>query len=295
MSKLQGVFVVLSTPMHSDGSINYDGVESNLKHLLEQNVQGIMVCGALGEYLTLDYKERKELSAFVLEKVAGKVPVIVGTITARADLTIELSNHVADLGAAGVMVLSPPGSGIEQEEIYAYYKQVAENVRLPIMVYNNPGSSGLDIEVDTLARIADLPNVECIKESSGDVKRVSQIVAELSDKITVFCGWEDMCFESFAAGAKGWVCMGGNFAPNMTRDIFTTAVEKGDWDGARKLYHGYLPVARYLETAGKVVQTTKYFQEKMGLTGGTARSPRQPLTNDEKAAIEKLIASVDLR
>ncbi|MTI15958.1 dihydrodipicolinate synthase family protein [Rhodobacteraceae bacterium RKSG542] len=293
MEKLQGVFVVMTTPLLEDQKINFDGVAKNIEHLISQNVHGLMVCGALGEYLTLDLAERKELAAFVLKTVAGRVPVIVGTISARADITIDLSNHAYEHGAAGVMVLPPPGSGIEQEEIYQYFKTVSDNVKVAIMAYNNPGSSGLDIDFDTLSRIAKLENVKYIKESSGDIKRVTRIAYELADDIAVFCGWEDMCLESFNAGASGWVCMGGNFAPNMTRDVFDL-VKKGEGAAAADLYKKYVPVARYLENAGKVVQTTKFFQEEMGLVGGIARNPRLPLNEDEKAAIRALIKERDL-
>jgi 4-hydroxy-tetrahydrodipicolinate synthase len=294
MNKLKGVFVVMVTPFKENGEIDFVGIEANIESAISNNVQGLLVAGALGEYSSMDIEERKSLTEFVLKKVNGRVPVVVGTTTNRTEWTIELTNHAEECGAVGAMILTPPGSGLMDEEIYQFYNEVTNAISLSVMVYNNPGSSGMDLEFDLLSRIAKLPNVECVKEASGDVKRISRIADELRGEIEPMCGWEDMHYESFCAGAQGWVCMGANFAPNITRDLFTLIDENKDYEAARKLSQKYLPVARYLETAGKVTQTCKHIMEKRGLVGGYCRRPKQPLTIEEKNAIDDLLATVEL-
>lgn len=293
MAALQGVYIVLATPFLKDGGVDFEGFGKNLDHYAQTKVHGVMVAGALGEYLSMSVDERKELVEFAAKRLAGRIPFMVGATAHRTGHVIELSNHAKAHGAVAVMILPSPGMGMLEDEIYAYYKQIAENVTIPIMLYNNPGSSGVDMEFDLVKKLSTLPNVACIKEASGDIKRVTRMRQELREDFTVFCGWEDMHHESFCAGATGWVCMGGNFAPGLTRDLLDL-MSKGDRQKAAELTKLYNPVARHMENAGKVTQTTKYIMDKVGLTGGFVRAPKQGLTADEKAAIDVLLKNISL-
>lgn len=293
MSKLQGVFIVLATPFAKDGSIDFEGFGKNLDYYVEAKVNGVMVAGALGEYLSMSLDERKSLVEFAAKRLNGRIPFMVGTTAHRTEHVIELSNHAKDNGAVGVMILPSPGTGLLEDEIYAYYQEITSKISIPVQLYNNPGSSGMDMEFDLVQRLAALPNVEAIKEASGDIKRITRMCDELGEKLIAFCGWEDMHHESFLAGAKGWICMGGNFAPGLTKELFEL-VAKGEVAKARELTAKYNPVARYMETAGKVTQTTKYIMDKVGLVGGFVRAPKQPLTADERARIDAVIKDVVL-
>lgn len=293
MGVLKGVYIVLATPFTKDGEIDFEGFGRNLDHYVATKVHGVLVAGALGEYLTMTIEERKALVEFAAKRLAGKIPFMVGTTAHRPHQVIELSNHAKDNGAAGVMILPPPGTGLLYDEIKAFYKQVTSNINIPVLMYNNPGSSGMDMDVDLVRELAELPNMDAIKESSGDIKRITQIKNEFGDKLTPFCGWEDMHLESFCAGAEGWVCMGANFAPGLTRDILD-AYNSGDMEKARALTAAYNPLAHYMENAGKITQTTKYIMDKLGLTGGYVRAPRQPLTEAEKNNIEAVIKGMKL-
>ena len=293
MGVLKGVYIVMATPFKKDQSIDFDGVTKNIEHYIESGVDGVMVAGALGEYLTMTFAERKELVEHAAKVIDGRIPFMVGTIAHRTEDVIDLTNHAGKQGAAGVMILPPPGTGLMEDEIYAFYKEVTAAVSTPILLYNNPGSSGMDMEYDLVAKIAELPNIDAIKESSGDIKRITRISTELEGKLTPFCGWEDMHHESFLAGAQGWVCMGANFAPKLTKELYH-AVKNGDTSRARTLTDLYNPLARYMETAGKVTQTTKYIMDKVGLCGGYSRDPRLPLSEQEKANVDAILASTEL-
>jgi 4-hydroxy-tetrahydrodipicolinate synthase len=283
----------MATPFKESGAIDFEGVGKNLEHYVASGIHGVMAAGTLGEYLSMSIEERKELAEYVGKYLAGRIPFMVGTTAHQTGQVIELTNHAKKQGAAGVMILPPPGMSMLEDEILAYYKQIAFSVDIPIMMYNNPGSSGMDINFDLVAKITELPNVEAIKEASGDIKRITRIATELDGKLAPFCGWEDMHFESFCVGAAGWVCMGANFAPGLARDMFNTFVD-GDIQKARELSKMYTPLARYMETAGKVTQTTKYIMKKVGLAGGEVRAPKQPLTAEEIANIEAVLKGVTL-
>lgn len=293
MSNLRGVYIVMATPFTKDGAIDFEGFGKNLDRYIAIGIHGVVAAGALGEYLSMSLDERKALVEFVARHIAGRIPFIVGTTAHRTEHVIDLTVHATEHGAAGVMILPSPGTGLMEDEIYAYYKQIASNVDIPIMIYNNPGSSGMDMDFDLIAKIAELPHVEAIKEASGDIKRVTRIVDELDGKLSVFCGWEDMHCESFCAGATGWICMGANYAPGLTRDLFNFAAN-GEFDKARELTKAYNPLARHMENAGKVTQTTKYIMDKVGLAGGFVRAPKQSLTADQKAAIDAVLKNIIL-
>lgn len=293
MAEIEGVFIVMATPFLKDGSIDFEGFGKNLDHYAQTKVHGLMIAGALGEYLSMSLEERRELVEFAARRLAGRIPFIVGTTAHRTEHVIALSNHAREQGAVAVMILPSPGMGMLEDEIYAYYKRIAENITVPIMLYNNPGSSGMDMDFDLVKKLAALPNVACIKEASGDIKRVTRMCQELSGDFTVFCGWEDMHHESFCAGARGWVCMGGNFAPGLTRDLLDL-MNKGEREKAAALTRTYNPLARHMENAGKVTQTTKYIMDKAGLAGGFSRLPKQALTADETAAIDAILKTISL-
>ena len=145
---------------------------------------------------------------------------MVGTTANKTRDVIELSNHAWAHDASGVMILPPSGTGLLQDEIFSYYKEIIANVHGRIMLYNNPHSSGMDMDFDLVRKLAELPHVCCIKEASGGIKRITRMREELGDEFTIFCGWEDMHHDSFCAGGGGWACMGGNFAPRLTRELF---------------------------------------------------------------------------
>jgi len=286
MPVLKGIYTVLVTPFLVDGRIDFDGMATNIEHQIEGGVHGVLVAGATGEYMAMDTQERKALVEFAAKTIKGRIPMLVGTITSRAETTIELTNHAAECGAAGVMILPPPGSGANMDEVYTFFKTVTDHISIPVMLYNNPGSSGIDIDVDTLAHLAELPHIDCVKESSGDIKRISQIRRRIGlDKLGVFCGWEDMALESMMAGATGWICMSSNFNPQAATKLYQLSVEEKQHDAAWSHYQHMLPMLSFLEESGKPAQVAKYMLDKMDLNGRFCRSPRSALTPSERETL----------
>ncbi len=291
MKHMYGIFAVTTTPFTQDGSIDTDGALKNVNWLIEKGVHGLLPLGATGEYQSLTIDERKIFSKFILEEINGRRPVIINTTSSTAEQTIELTRHAQENGASGVMVLTPPATHASQKEILGYFTSVSNAVELPVMIYNNPGSAGVDIEFKTLQKICRLPHMDYIKESTGDIKRMTLITDILKDGIIPFCGCENLAYESFIVGARGWISVIANVAPKMSVQLFELAAEQRECDKSWALYRKMLPMLRYLEGSGKLWQTVKYIQDKNGLAGGFCRSPRQPLEKSDKEEIDALLES----
>ena len=293
MNHLRGVFTVVATPFKEDGAIDFAGFGNNLDYYADHGGHGVVVAGTLGEYSAMTLAERKQLFEFAAKQLNGRCPLMAGTIATTTSQVIELTNHVGHHGGLGVLLLSHPGLGLNTEELCTYYLEAADNSNVNIMLYNNPGSNGIDMPFELLKKLSAHPRIVAIKESSNDVKRITRIADELSGYLTPFCGYEDMYYEAFSAGAQGWVCLGGNIAPRMVRDLLDL-VESGDLEQARKLSRNYRPLARYFESTSKFIQATKYVMDKIGLTGGQCRRPRLPLTQGEKSQIDAILENVKL-
>ncbi len=292
MSKLNGIFAVTVTHFNADGSINYADAEKHLNWLLESGVHGILPVGATGEFSALSMAERKEYAEFVMKTVGGKVPVCVGAVALKVTDVLELVEHAHSIGASAVMCL-PPALHLSQGEIYQFYKTLSENSKVPVMVYNNPGSAGFDVEPETLARIVELPMMEYIKESTGAMQRLTRVVDELDGKIIPFCGCETLAMESFVMGAQGWVCVAANFAPKMCVQIFELS-KAGKLSEARPIYQQLLPFLRLLEDSGELWQVAKYLAHKQGYCSGSLRLPRLPISDAVKADVDALLATTKL-
>ena len=290
MKKMYGIIAVTVTPFLENGEIDYGAAAKHINWLIESGVHGLLPLGATGEFASLTLKERKEFAEFVMKEVAGRVPVMIGAVSQNVETSIEVSHHAASIGADAVMILPPPGLHTNQDEIYDFYKCISENVTLPVMVYNNPGSAGVDIDPDTMERIATLAHMEYLKESTGDIKRLTRAVDTLEKDLVVLCGCENLAYESFVMGAKGWICVLANIAPAQAVQLYEMITQKGDLVGARKLYRQLLPMLRLTEDTGELWQVIKYTLSRMGIGTGALRKPRRPISAASKAAVDAVLS-----
>lgn len=288
MRTIYGVYVVLTTPFDRTGGIDYEGLGKNVEWLAGQGVHGVVALGSTGEFASMNDEQKRRVAQTVVDAARGKIPVLLGASAETTEKAIEYVAQSKELGAAGVLVLPPWYYLPTPEEIVYHYGRISEAVDLPIMIYNNPWTSKVDIHPETVAALSELKNVTHIKESTGDLRRIAEIRTLTDDRMTVFCGWEDLAFESFAAGAQGWICVVGNFAPRLSVRLFELVAEQKDLAGGWTVYKRLLPGLRHLERAGKMHQTVKYALDQLGLCGGESTHPRLPLTEEEKAAIRRL-------
>ncbi len=289
MKKMHGIIAVTVTPFLEDGQIDYSAAEKHIEKLLAAGVHGFLPLGATGEFAALSMDERKAYAEFFVKKVNGRAPVMVGAVSMNVDDTLEVARHAASIGADALMILPPPGLHPSQEEIYNFYRHISDKVTLPVMVYNNPGSAGVDIDPETLERIATLPHMEYLKESTGDIKRLTRAVDAVSKDLVVLCGCETLAYESFVMGAEGWICVCANVAPAMCVKLFDL-VRKGELAEARTIYRQLLPLMRLLEDTGELWQVAKYVLHKQGIGTGALRLPRGPISASSKAAVDALLA-----
>lgn len=191
------------------------------------------------------------------------------------------------------MILPPPGVHPSQHEIYEFYKYISGKSPLPVMVYNNPGSCGVAVSPETLVKCAQLPNMGFLKESSGDIMRLTRSVDEVGDKLVVFCGCESLAYESFVMGAKAWVCVLANIAPAMCVKLYNLIVKEHKLDEARQVYRQMLPLLRLLEDTGELWQVVKHALALKGFGTGTLRMPRQPISEEVRVELEKILKKTD--
>ena len=184
MSQLRGVFTVVATPFKEDGAIDFDGFGNNLDFFVEKGGYGVCVAGTLGEYSAMTPEERKQVFEFAAKRLDGRAPLMAGTIATTTKQVIELTKHVGDNGGEGVLLLSHPGLGLRPEELSTYYREVADATAVDIMLYNNPGSNGIDMQFDLVKELSEHPRIVAIKESSNDVKRITRIADELKGSLT---------------------------------------------------------------------------------------------------------------
>jgi 4-hydroxy-tetrahydrodipicolinate synthase len=289
MESLRGVFTVMVTPFTSEGEVDLPGMTRNVEWLIGQGAQGLIPLGSTGEFASLSDAQKTRVIEAVTGAVRGRVPVVIGTAAETTEKAIANAREAEKAGAAGVLVLSPWYYTPSQDELVVHFRRVADSIHVPVMLYNNPFSSKVDILPETAARLSEVPNIRYIKESTGDIKRITAIRNLTDDGMTVFCGWEDMAYESFLAGARGWVCVIGNVAPRAATRLFELVVEKGKTEAGWDLYRKMLPLLRHLEYAGKTQKILKYALDRMGLAGGRSISPKLPLDEADKARVDELL------
>jgi len=287
MEKFHGVYVVMITPFTKNRKIDYSGIKGNIEWWIKNGVHGIIPLGSTGEFASLEDNEKKKIAETVIETVNKRIPVVVGATAETTEKAIYFATQAKDIGADGTIILPPYYFSPNQEEIYNHYKKISEKVIFPLMLYNNPYSSKVDLKAETVIRLSRLKNIDYIKESSGDIKRITELRLHAEQNFKIFCGWEDMVFESFLLGATGWVSVISNISPKQAVELYKLIIEKKEIAKALDLYKKMLPMLKYLEYEGKTQQILKYCLDSIGLCGGLSTTPRIPLSKEEqKTALE---------
>jgi 4-hydroxy-tetrahydrodipicolinate synthase len=285
-----GIYPVMITPMTDGGEIDFAGFAKNIEYYLQNGVHGVIALGSTGEFVSLSEEERIRVAEFVVSEVAGRVNVIIGTAAETTRDTLKFTQHAQAIGADGAMIINPYYYKPSEQELYEHYRTICENTDIDIMLYNNPGVTGINLSNELLLRLAkEFPRITTIKESSGDIRKLRDLTLAGRGFVETFCGFEDLVLESYFVGARGWVSVAGNLIPKLSVAMFQSAIEEGDWDKAWQEYEKALPLLAFLENSGKLVQAVKRGMELIGLYGGVARAPRAPLTKSQE---EELIVAL---
>ncbi|MEW9676638.1 4-hydroxy-tetrahydrodipicolinate synthase [Lentibacillus sp. L22] len=289
MKQLEGTFPVLITPMTDDFEVDYEGLKKNIDHFVNEGVSGIAVNGSTGEFVSLTKEERYKIAEIAVEQVNGDIPVIVGTAAETTTAAIEYTKQAEAVGADAALLINSYYAHPKDEEIYEHFKAVADAVTLPIMLYNNPFTSGINIGTETVLNVArKVDNITHIKESSGDISKVRDITRQGKGFLKTFCGADNLALESFLVGATGWISVAANIVPRLAADLYNSVKEK-NMDRAWALYDDLLPLCNLLEGEGKPVQIVKRAMELQGFAGGPSRKPRLPLSTEEEAKLKSVL------
>ncbi|HET9983168.1 MAG TPA: dihydrodipicolinate synthase family protein [Longimicrobiales bacterium] len=285
-----GVFPAITTPFREDLSVDEDFLRRHVAWLVEHGCRGVVANGSLGEGATLTFAEKVRVLEVCREATGGRVPLVAGISGLATSECVALARASAEAGSDAVMVLPPYVYQGDWRETHAHFSAVIDATPLPCMLYNNPGAYGTDLraaEVEALC--ARHENLQAVKESSGDVRRVTALVERLGDRVAVFAGLDDMVVEAVAMGATGWVAGLVNALPAESVRLFELATH-GAREGARRLYEWFLPLLRF-DTLPKFVQLIKLVQAEVGWGSPAVRPPRLPLQDEELAQAVEVIRS----
>jgi 4-hydroxy-tetrahydrodipicolinate synthase len=284
-SVFHGVFAALVTPMKANEEIDYAKLGAFSDHLIGQGVHGLIPLGSTGEYYALSAGERERVIRATLEAAAGRAPVVAGANAGATRDVIAFSRQAEELGCAGVMLAAPYYSLPRPEELFVHFKAVNDAIGIPIMLYNYPGRTGVDMSPDFIERLAGLKNLRYVKESTGEMPRITELLRRCGDRLGVFCGCDTIALESLMVGAIGWVGGVVNVLPASHARLYELAAVKRDYVAARKLFFEMLPTLELMEGGGKYTQWVK---AACGLMGHDCGAPRRPLGAAGKAECARL-------
>lgn len=287
MKKFKGVYPVAVTAFTKEGEFDFEKSKKHLDYLIENGIKGICILGATSEYQSITIDEHKQYVNEIVPYIKNRVSVIVGVTREMPDEVIDLINNATLAGAHGAMILPTYYCHPSQDEIFEFYSYIQSKTTLPLMLYNNPYSAGVEIEKETYQKLMNLERVEIVKESSGNIRKLTEVLLDAPEKVSVFCGWDNMSFESFVTGANGWISMLANIAPSQCTQLFKAIHDERDYKKGFEIYKSILPALNILEGFPKPVQVIKYVLKEKGKDVGYVRRPRIELNDAEKEFISK--------
>jgi len=293
--KWAGVIPAMTTTFKPDYSVDHAFVAKHATWLIENGCTGIVALGSLGESATLRFDEKVKVLKTLVTALAGKAPVVAGIASLSTMEAVELARAAEDTGCSGLMVLPPYVYSSDWREMKSHVQPVIRATKLSCMLYNNPVSYKTDFLPPQIKELAaDNPNLEAVKESSADVRRVTALKALCGDRLRLFVGVDDLIVEGVRAGAVGWVAGLVNAFPRESVALYNYAM-RGETKKAEELYRWFLPLLR-MDTVGKFVQLIKLVQQEVGMGNERVRAPRCVLAGAErKAALDTLKAALAKR
>jgi len=282
-----GVYPALTTQFKPDQSLDLPATARHLESLIAAGIHGVVLLGSVGENTALEYAEKLAVVKEMRDVVGGRIPVLSGVAECSTALACRFAQDAARIGLDGLMVLPAMVYKADGREAMAHFRTVARASSLPVMVYNNPVSYGVDLTPEMFAELADEPTLVAIKESSDNVRRITDIVNLLGDRYILFSGVDDLVLESVLLGVQGWVSGLVNAFPHENRALWDLAAA-GRWEEARRLYRWYTPLL-HLDTKVKLVQSIKLAMAECGMGSEMVRAPRLPLEGAERDEVLKII------
>lgn len=282
-----GAGVAIVTPMNADGSVNYAALGELIEMQIAGSTDAIIICGTTGESSTLTDEEHRECIRYTIEKVNKRVPVIAGTGSNDTAYAIELSKDAEAMGADALLVVTPYYNKTSQRGLVAHYTAIADAVNIPIILYNVPSRTGVNISLDTYKILAEHKNIAAAKEASGNISAIAKLIAECGDKLDVYSGNDDQIVPIMALGGKGVISVLSNVAPKQTHDIAQLCLDNNCAEAAKM-------AARYLSLANSLFIDVNPIpvKEALNMMGVAAGPCRLPLYEMETAKKETLASAL---
>lgn len=291
MAIFKGSCVAIVTPFNENG-VDFKSLENLVEWHIKEGTDSILVCGTTGEASTMSLQERKETIKFVVDLVNKRVPVIAGTGSNNTSASVSMSKWAENIGVDALLVITPYYNKTTQKGLIQHFKTVNDNVNIPIIVYNVPGRTGMNISPETLKVISDFKNIAAVKEASGNLSQVIKMKALCGDKIDIYSGNDDQIIPILSVGGIGVISVLANVVPKATHDMVHLYLQ-GKTDEALKLQLDYLPLANslFIETNPIPVKTALNI---MNMDGGILRLPLCEMEANNKKLLEEELAKLNL-
>ena len=283
----QGIFPAVTTKFHADERIDAEGTARHIDFQIRNGIHGVVTCGSLGEASTLSLEEKLEVAKIALEASAGRVPVLANVSETRTRDALRYIDGANKLGVAGFMVMPSVIYVADPREAMQNVRTMANAAAKPVLVYNNPVAYRVDLKPEHMAELADCEWIAAIKESCGDIRRITDLRNTVGDRYQLFCGVDDLAYEALALGCDGLLAGVGCAFPRETVALYEL-MKAGQFAQALKLYQWMTPML-HLDVSTKLVQNLKLIDALLGLGTEYVRLPRLPLVGEERAYIEKVV------
>ncbi len=284
---IQGSIVAIVTPMLKDGGVDWKGLEKLVEWHIEQGTNSIVAVGTTGEASTLSMEEHTQVIKEIIRVANKRIPIIAGTGANSTREAIELTKAAKDLGADAALLVTPYYNKPTQEGLYQHYKAVAEAVELPLILYNVPGRTGVDLSNDTAVRLAEIPNIVGIKDATGDVPRGKALIEALNGKMAVYSGDDETAWELMLLGADGNISVTANIAPKAMSEVYAVAIAK-DEPQAKTLNNKIANLHNILFCESNPIPV-KWALHEMGLIDTGIRLPLTPLAEQYREPLRNAL------
>ncbi len=282
----KGSLVAMITPFTENGEVDEQGIKELVEFHIKNGTNGIVPCGTTGESPTLSHEEHKKVVEITVKAVAGRIPVVAGTGSNCTREALELTQHAKEVGADGALIITPYYNKPTQKGLYLHFKKIAEEVDIPIVIYNVPSRTGVNLLPETLAELAEIKNIVGVKEASGNLEQMTSIVELCGEKITLLSGDDKLLLPVLSIGGKGVISVVANIIPKEVAEMIKN-FEKGNYEQARQVFLSRiypLSSAMFYETNPIPVKTSARL---MGLPSGELRLPLAPMQENNLAKLKR--------
>ncbi|WP_174842495.1 dihydrodipicolinate synthase family protein [Steroidobacter cummioxidans] len=282
-----GVYPAVTTQFAEDLSLDLPACQRVQTALVDDGVDGLVLLGTVGENNSLLPDEKRAVLRTAVEALRGRTVLVTGVSELSTDRAVQFAQDAEKIGVDALMVLPAMVYVPKPEELYAHFKAIAEATSLPIMLYNNPPAYRVTIDLDTLERLAPLKNIVAVKESAPDPRRFTDIINRLGDRYKLLAGLDDVALEGLLLGASGWISGLTSAFPRESVEL-VRAVDRGDWEQARRIYRWFMPLL-HLDAEHDLVQSIKLAEQIMGRGSERVRMPRLPLSGQRRAEVTAMV------